>query len=376
MAVEGLEDVVAAETEMSFVDGDEGELVYRGYNIHELASGVAFEELLPLFWDGELPAPERLKQTRRRLEEGRELPSSLRGQLESWARADADPMVALRSFVSALAGYHRNRSQNEEPSEDNREVAFRLTASMPLALSGFQRARQGDAPASPDPSGDLATDFLRRLTGRSPSELEAEVFNTCLVLHADHGLNASTFSARVTASTLSDLYAAVTSAVGTLMGPLHGGANADVMSMLLEIDREGKDPVGHVREKLRAGRKIPGFGHRVYNTEDPRATHLRDRSEQLGEAAGDLRWFEYSRAIEDFMLREKQLHCNVDFYSASTYYQLGIPVDCYPAVFACGRVVGWAGHVMEQRTDNRLIRPRAEYVGPRDRELVPLEERE
>jgi citrate synthase len=246
---------------------------------------------------------------------------------------------------------------------------------LPTALAAFARLREGKEPVSPRTDLDHAANFLYMLNGEEPNEVLAETFDMALVLHADHGLNASTFAAMVTASTLSDLHSAVTSAVGTLAGSLHGGANQNVMRMLEEIDASDKDPVRWVRDALDDGRRVAGFGHRVYNVKDPRAKILGDRSEDLGEAAGDTRWHDYSVAIEEFLAEEKGLAPNVDFYSASTYYQMGIPIDLYTPIFAISRVGGWIAHVLEQYEDNRLIRPRARYVGQKERPFTPIDER-
>jgi citrate synthase len=246
---------------------------------------------------------------------------------------------------------------------------------MPTALAAYVRLRDGEDPVAPRTDLDHAANFLYMLNGERPDEVAAETFDQALVLHADHGLNASTFSAMVTASTLSDLHSAVTSAVGTLAGSLHGGANANVMRMLKEVDESDADPVEWVERALADGRRVPGFGHRVYNVKDPRAKILGERSEALGETSGDRKWYEMSVAIEEYMAEEKGLAPNVDFYSASTYYQMGIPVDVYTPIFAVSRVGGWVAHVLEQYDDNRLIRPRSRYVGPEDRDFVPLAER-
>ncbi|MFB6355695.1 MAG: citrate/2-methylcitrate synthase, partial [bacterium] len=291
------------------------------------------------------------------------------------AGQDVHPMAALRTAVSGMAAFDPDANADPTDAEANRRKANRIAAKMLTIIAAFDRLRRGKEPVYPDSELGQAANFLYMLNDEKPTETDEHVFNTCLNLHADHGFNASTFSARVTASTLSDLHSAIATAIGTLKGPLHGGANTEVMKMLMDIDEKGADPVEYVKEKLQSGEKIMGFGHRVYKTEDPRATHLREMSEKLGEQNNSKQWFEYSRAIEDFLLEDKGINCNVDFYSSSTYYQLGIPIDLYTPIFAASRVVGWIGHVFEQYEENRLIRPRAEYVGPTDRTVTPIAER-
>lgn len=375
MVVEGLEGVTVAESEISVIDGDEGELIYRGYNIHDLAKNIQFEELLPLLWDGELPNESELEETKTRLEENCDVHEDILNVMRTQANQNAHPMGALRTGVSALGAFDPDSGAKPDDHDINMKKAHRITSKIITLIAAFDRYRNGKEPLSPKSDLNHAGNFLYMLNGQEPSDTAEEAFNLCLVLHADHGLNASTFSARVTASTLSDVHSAITSAIGTLKGPLHGGANTEVMRMLLEIDDSGADPVDYVKNKLDQGEKISGFGHRVYETEDPRATHLRQMSQQLGEQQGSTKWFEYSRKIEDFMLEEKGINCNVDFYSASTFYQLGVPIDLYTTIFAASRVVGWLSHVLEQYANNRLIRPRAEYVGPRDRVVTPLADR-
>jgi citrate synthase len=375
MVVEGLEGVVVAESEISVIDGDEGELVYRGYNIHDLAKKIEFEELLSLLWDEDLPNERELQDTRERLDDNRAVNQDVLELMQSQAAQDVHPMAALRTGVSSLSAFDPDADADPQDHEANYRKALRIAGKMITLVAAFNRYREGKEPLSPNSDYNQAANFLYMLNGQEPSETAVDAFNLCLVLHADHGLNASTFSARVTASTLSDIHSAITSAIGTLKGPLHGGANMDVMRMLVNIDEEGADPVEYVKNKLSNGEKIAGFGHRVYETEDPRATHLREMSEELGEQNGTRKWFEYSRQIEDFMLEDKGINCNVDFYSASTFYQLGIPIDLFTTIFASSRAVGWLAHVLEQYENNRLIRPRAEYVGPRDRSVTPLDER-
>jgi citrate synthase len=284
-------------------------------------------------------------------------------------------MAALRSIVSTLSAYDPDADADPTDEDANLRKGRRITAKIPTALAAFARLREGDEPVEPREDLDHASNFLYMLNDEEPDEVLAETFDMALVLHADHGLNASTFSATVTASTLSDLHASITSAIGTLSGSLHGGANQDVMEALLELDGSEKDPIEWVEDRLDAGERVPGFGHRVYNVKDPRAKILSERSESLGEAAGTPKWHDYSVKIEEYMAENKELAPNVDFYSASTYYQMGIPVDIYTPIFAMSRVGGWIAHVLEQYEDNRLIRPRARYVGPDERSVPPIEER-
>jgi len=372
----GLDGVLVAESALSDIDGDEGRLVYRGYDIEDLARGATYEEVLYLLWHGRLPDREELDAFGDAMAGERTIDEEVMRTVRALAEADANPMAALRTAVSMLPAY--DPAPDDIESTD-REVTFakgrRVTAKMPTIVAAFTRVRQGDDPVEPREDLDHAANFLYMLNGIEPDDVAADVFDQALVLHADHGLNASTFAALVTASTLSDVHSAVTSAVGTLKGPLHGGANQDVMEMLKEIDSAEMDPVEWVEAALDEGRRVAGFGHRVYNVKDPRAKILGERSRELGEAAGSVRWYEMSAAIEEYMAEEKGLAPNVDFYSASTYYQMGIPVDIYTPIFAMSRVGGWVAHMSEYIEDNRLIRPRARYVGPRDREFVPVDER-
>jgi citrate synthase len=349
----GLEGVLLDESALSYIDGEAGTLLYRGYRIEELARETSFEEVTHLLWEGQLPDASALASFRSTLAADRAIDASVDAVIETLVAAEETPMAAARL----------------------RETACHVTAQVPTLLAAYHRRREGQRPVAPDPALSHAANFLYMLSGERPDPVIAETFDMALVLHADHGLNASTFSAMVTASTMADLHAAVTAAVGTLSGPWHGGANAAVMQMLREVDASDTPPAEWVAEALEAGRRIPGFGHRVYSVTDPRASILSEASEALAEAAGDPRWIEYSAAIESYMREEKQLAPNVDFYSASMYHQMGIPTDLYTPIFAMSRVVGWAAHIVEQRTDNRLIRPRARYVGPQERPVPPVAER-
>jgi citrate synthase len=371
----GLEGVLVAESELSYIDGDAGELVYRGHTIEDLARGASYEEVLYLLWHGRLPDRDELDGFRDDMAQYRSLDDDVHSLVADLAAADEDPMAAVRTAVSELSAFDADADAEPTDVDANLRKGKRITAKLPTVVAAFARRRDGDDPVEPREDLDHAANFLYMLNDEEPDDVLADVFDQALVLHADHGLNASTFSSMVTASTLADLHAAVTSAVGTLSGSLHGGANANVMRMLQEIDESEKDPVEWVDHALDEGKRVAGFGHRVYNVKDPRAKILGERSEELGEAAGDTKWYEMSVAIEEYMAEEKGLAPNVDFYSASTYYQMGIPVDVYTPIFAMSRVGGWIAHVLEQYDDNRLIRPRARYVGEEDAEFVPLDER-
>ncbi len=372
----GLEGVVVAESALSHIDGDEGELVYRGYAIEDLAREASYEEVLYLLWHGELPDRDELDAFSEAMSAERDVDDGVMDAVRELAAADANPMSALATTVSMLSAYDPDDAETDpDDHEANLRKGRRITVKVPTILAAFSRLRDGDDPVEPREDLGHAENFLYMLNDEEPDDVLAETFDMALVLHADHGLNASTFSSMVTSSTLSDVHSAVTSAIGTLAGPLHGGANANVMRMLKEVDESDAEPVEWVQNALDRGERVMGFGHRVYNVKDPRAKILGEKSEELGEAAGDTKWYEMSAAIEEFMQEEKGLAPNVDFYSASTYYQMGIPIDIYTPIFAMSRVGGWVGHVLEQYDDNRLIRPRAKYVGPRNQEFVPIDER-
>lgn len=367
----GLEDVVANTSEICFIDGHEGRLVYRGYNVADLAETTSFEEVVYLLWEGGLPNKAQLDAFKKELADASKLATPVLDLIRSYPK-DTNPMDALRSAVS-LAGIYDPDGGSMTPDANHRK-AVRLVAQIPAMVAAFDRLRNGKGPIAPDPSLGLAGNFLYMLLGEKPKELHARVFNTALILHADHELNASTFSARVTAGTLSDIYSAITSAVGTLKGPLHGGANEQVMHMLEKIGTvENAKP--WIAEALERKEKIMGFGHRVYRTEDPRAIILRRLSKQVGDDAGDLHWYEMLNEIRDSIMGNKKLYPNVDFYSGSVYFQMGIPTDIFTPVFAISRVSGWTAHVLEQYHNNRLIRPRAEYTGITHRDFVPLDRR-
>ncbi len=360
-APKGLEGIVATTSKICYIDGDRGVLAYRGIDIHELAQYSNFEETCYLLWYGKLPTQAELYELRERLGDERKLDPAILSMLHNAPR-HALPMDVLRTVVSALSFYDPDEKSNDHNA--NIGKAIRLTSQIAMVVAAYDRIRKGHAVVEPDPKLSHAANFLLQLNGRHPLQTEERALDMALILHADHELNASTFAARVTAATLSDMHSAVTSAIGALKGPLHGGANEAVFHILKAIDISAADPVDYVKAMLAQKKKIPGFGHRVYRTEDPRATHLRKMSQELGSAGGQGKWFAMSHKIEKFVSAEKKLNANVDFYSASTYHALGIDDDLFTPVFAVSRISGWAAHVIEQLDDNRLIRPRAEYVGP------------
>jgi citrate synthase len=373
VAGKGLEGVVAANSGICWIDGEAGVLSYRGIDIHELALHSTFEETTSLLWNGILPNPLELREFQSQLTLGRSLDQRMIQMIRSFPRT-ATPMEVLRTAVSALSFY--DADEKDSSHEANVRKCFNLTAQFAMIVAIYDRLRKGLKIVPPDRALNHAANFLWMLNGVKPSETAVKTMDMALVLHAEHELNASTFAARVIAATLSDVHSAVTGAIGALKGPLHGGANEGVMRLLLTIDKAGADPVEYVKNMLAAKQKISGFGHRVYKTEDPRATHLRKMSEQLGRDAGVPKWYEMSRAIELFINSDKKLNANVDFYSASTYATLGIDIDLYTPIFAISRIAGWAAHVIEQLDDNRLIRPRAEYIGPvYPSAYIPMEER-
>ena len=370
-AAAGLRGVVAAQSSIGDVNGEQGVLIYQGYDIHDLAQHSTFEETVFLLWHGRLPDRRELDELKRAVGENYELPPEIVELVRAFPK-DADPMDSLRTAVSALDFY--DKQGHDLTRAGALRTATRLTAQLPVLVAAIDRTRNGREPVRPKPELNIAANFLYMLTGELPSEREARIFDVCLILHADHELNASTFTARVVAGTLADIYGAVTAAIAALSGPLHGGANTAVMRMLLEIGEPGRAEE-YVRNALAQKKKIMGIGHAVYKAEDPRATHLRRFSREMGERKGDTKWFEISRRIEELVKREKGMNPNVDFYSASTYYMMGIPLDLYTPIFAVSRISGWTGHILEQYANNKLIRPRAEYVGPRDLKYVPLDER-
>jgi citrate synthase len=361
VAGKGLEGIVAANSGICFIDGEAGVLAYRGIDIHELAERSNFEETTYLLWNGRLPSELELREFSSQLALARSLDQRIVDMLKTFPTS-ATPMEVLRTTVSALSFYDADEKDNSHDA--NVRKAYNLTAQIAMIVAIYDRIRKGLEVVPPDRSLTHAGNFLWMLNGVKPSETATRTLDVALVLHADHELNASTFAARVIAATLSDIHSAITGAIGALKGPLHGGANEAVMRLLYTIDKAGADPVDYVKNMLAARQKISGFGHRVYKTEDPRATHLRRMSEKLGKDSGHPKWYEMSRAIELHINKDKKLNANVDFYSASTYATLGIDIDLYTPIFAISRMAGWAAHVIEQLDDNRLIRPRAEYIGP------------
>ncbi|HEX2066830.1 MAG TPA: citrate/2-methylcitrate synthase [Candidatus Thermoplasmatota archaeon] len=369
----GLEGIVAAQSGICFIDGERGILSYRGYDINELAPHATFEETTFLLWEGHLPSRKELEAFSARLAASRELPPLALQVLRQVAKA-MGTMDALRTTVSALAA---GRSDADKYAVDvDLQKAVETTAQLATIVAYYHRIRMDKDLVRPDPRLGHAANFLYMLTGRKPTPAAERAFDCALVLHADHDLNASTFSARVTAATLADYHSAITSAIGTLKGPLHGGANIEVMKVLLEIDASHEDPVDWVEHQLAKKRKIPGFGHRVYKTLDPRATHLAKLSQSLGEQAKETKWYEMSLKLQTAMKEQKGIDANVDFFSASSYYVMGIPLDLYTPIFAISRVAGWSAHVLEQHGDNRLIRPLSDYTGPAlGRKWLPLDKR-
>ncbi len=373
----GLADVVAASTALSDIDGLAGRLFYRGYDIDELAGTATFEETAYLLQRGSPASHGELAGYRGEIAAGRTLGKLVSTSLPEIARSQ-QPMEALRSLVS-LASADDPDVDSNEPGPNTRKAA-RLTAQQPVLVAAYDAARRGRESAPADPEAGLAANFLLQITGTPPSERETRILDTCLVLHADHTMNASTFAARVCAATLSDMHSAVVAALGTLKGPLHGGANEQVMRGLAEIRNSGgSDPaaaaVTQVLARLRQGQKIMGFGHRVYRAEDPRTAHLREISAELAAASGDDTYYRMSRKMEEVVFAEKGLYPNVDFYAATVYHYLRIPTDLFTSVFSVSRMAGWTSHVMEQHADNRLIRPDSEYIGDRGRTWTPLDQR-
>jgi citrate synthase len=371
----GLRGVVAASSSIGDVNGEKGELIYQGLDIHDLATKSTFEEVVFLLWNGRLPKRTELDELKSNLASSYELPGQIVELIKGMYKrvpASAEPMDALRTVVSAMAMF------DEESRDLSRDasirVATRLTARFPTIVAAIDRVRNRLDPVAPNPNLNIATNFLYMLKGEMPDEFDAHVIDVALILQADHELNASTFTARVVAGTLADMYSCVTAALGALSGPLHGGANTAVMKTLLEIGSLEKVE-SYIKDALAKKKKIMGFGHAVYRTEDPRATHLRRFSKEMGERKGDTKWYEMTAKIEQLMKSSKGLLPNVDAYSASTYYMMGIPLDLYTPIFAISRISGWTAHILEQYADNKLIRPRAEYIGPRNVPYVPIDER-
>lgn len=366
----GLEGVVATTSSVSSIIDDT--LTYVGYNIDDLAENSSFEEVIYLLWHRELPNQQQLDEIKKELADNAAIPEQVIEQFHSYPINDVHPMAALRTAVSFL-GLHDDHADDMD-EQANYQKAIRLQAKLPTIVTAFSRIRKGLAPVEPRKDLGIAANFLYMLTGEEPSPIAIEAFNKALVLHADHELNASTFAARVTVATLSDIYSGVTSAIGALKGPLHGGANEAVMKMLTEIG-DVENAESYIKNKLDNKEKIMGFGHRVYRQGDPRAKHLREMSKKLGELNGESKWYEMSVKVEEIVTSQKNLPPNVDFYSASVYHSLGIDHDIFTPIFAVSRVSGWLAHILEQYENNRLIRPRAEYTGPDKQNYVSIEER-
>jgi len=370
-ATVGLRGVVAASSSIGDVNGEKGELIYQGIDIHDLAKNSTFEEVIYLLWNGRLPNRAQLDELKRNIATNQELAPEILALMRQFPK-DAEPMDTLRTAVSALDFY--DTGSKDMSREGSVKTATRLTAQFPVIVATLNRLRKGEEPIQAKPELNIATNFLYMLKGEMPSAEDAHILDVALILQADHELNASTFTSRVVAGTLADMYGAVTAAIAALSGPLHGGANTNVMKMLLEIGEVDRvEPF--IKDALAAKRKIMGFGHAVYKTEDPRATNFRRFSKEIAERTGDMKWYEMSLKVEETIMREKGLFPNVDFFSASTFYMMGIPLDLYTPIFAISRISGWTGHILEQYGNNKLIRPRAEYVGPRNVPYVPIDER-
>jgi citrate synthase len=365
----GLDGIVAFSTTKSFIDGQSGDLIYSGYHIDTLAENATFEEVCFLLWNDRLPDKNELDDLNKQLRSKRELPEPVLNYIRS-TNKNAEPMSVLRTAVSMLADF-------ENSSDDIREHAITMTAQMPTIVAAFDRARNGKEIVAPLNEGSTAYNFLYMLNGEKPGEAAERTMDLCLVLHAEHGMNASTFTCRTICATESDMFSAVTGAIGALKGPLHGGANTAVMNTLLKLKEQGDkaDPVAFTKDKLERKEKIMGFGHRVYKTFDPRAVHLRKMSKALAEETGHEYLYEWSEAMLKTMKDEKNIDPNVDFFSATVYYSIGIQPDLYTCIFTMSRVSGWTAHYFEQQANNRLIRPRALYVGEKNLEWVPAEER-
>src|SRR2546422_250745 len=370
-SAKGLEGIVAASTRLSDVKGDIGQLIYCGYDINELAGKVSYEEIVHLLHHDHLPDRKELDELKSLLAAKRELPKGVVEIIKSFPR-DAAPMHAIRTAVSALGCF--DPDADNDSMDANRFKALRLIARIPVITAYFHRHRQGKGLFAPDPSLGEAANFLYMIDGEKPSAEKESTMDMCYVLHADHGMNASTFSARVTIATLSDMYSALTSAIGTLKGPLHGGANEGVIKMLQEIGSLDRVDA-YIEECLAQKKKIMGIGHRVYKTLDPRAPHLKRMAQILSAKIGEPKWIQMSERIAELMLQKKNLHANVDFYSATVYYSLGIPIDLFTPIFAIARTAGWTAHILEQLADNRLIRPQSLYTGPIGLKVIPIDQR-
>lgn len=369
MSTRGLEGVVAAESSVSSII--DGVLTYRGYNIDDLAEHASFEEIVYLLWYGKLPNQNELDHLKKELADQSPIPQEVVEQIRLYPK-NIHPMAALRTAISALALYDDEADMMDEAV--NKRKAVRIQAKISTVVAAFARIRDGKEPVAPRSDLSFAANFLYMLTGEEPSQVSVDAFNKALVLHADHEFNASTFTSRVTVATLSDIYSGIVSAIGALKGPLHGGANEQVMAMLEKIGEVDRAEA-YILNALHNKEKIMGFGHRVYKNGDPRAKHLKEMSRQLTELTGEVKWYEMSVKIQEIVEREKGLKPNVDFFSASVYHSLGIPRDLFTPIFAVSRTSGWIAHILEQYSNNRLIRPRADYIGPEKNTYVPIEQR-
>jgi citrate synthase len=370
-ATAGLRGVVAAQSAIGDVDGEKGILIYQGYDIHDLAEHSTFEEVIFLLWNGRLPNRTELDEHTASIRRNYDAPKEVIELMKQYPK-ESDPMDVLRTSVSSLDLYDPKGQGTDRESAVG--AAVRITARMGTLAAAWDRIRNGKEVVAPDANLSIAENFLYMLRGEKADPEEARMFDIALILHADHELNASTFTTRVVAGTLADMYGSVTAGIAALSGPLHGGANTAVMKMLIEIDDPAKIDAW-VEDALENKKKIMGIGHAVYKTEDPRATWLRKFSKQMADRKGESKWFEMSQRIEQLMHEKKGMYPNVDFYSASTYYLMGIPLDLYTPIFAVSRISGWTGHILEQYANNKLIRPRAEYIGKRDQKYVPIGER-
>jgi citrate synthase len=376
----GLEGVVVAESELSHIDGDAGTLIYRGYDIEDLAAGASYEEVLYLLWHGSLPTREQLEEFSDAMASEHAVDESVIEALRTLAAEDERPMAALRTGVSMLSATDPEADADPRDAEVARRKGRRIVARIPTILAAYDRLRRGKEPVEPDESLSYAGNFLYMLTGEQPGDVAEETFDMALTLHADHGFNASTFTAMVIASTFADVYSSVTGGIGALSGPLHGGANQDVMEALFDLDESDMTAREWVVDMVERGERVPGWGHRVYSVTDPRAKILRSKLEDLASASGETKWLDYTSTVAEYLteeqdLPEKGIAPNVDFYSGSVYYQLGIPIDMYTPIFAMARSGGWLAHVFEYQSDNRLIRPRGRYIGPDSREFLGVDDR-
>lgn len=370
----GLDGIVAFSTTKSSIDGQKGELIYSGYNIDVLADSATFEEVCFLLWNDRLPNKSELDDLKKQLINQRELPKPVLEYIKT-TNKEAEPMAVVRTAVSMLADFETDSTGDK--AKDSRNHAISMTAQIPTIIAAFDRSRKGKEIVSPLKEGSTAFNFLYMLNGEKPGDAAEKTMDLCLILHAEHGMNASTFTARTICATESDMFSAVTGAIGALKGPLHGGANTAVMNTLLELEKEGDsaDAVEFTKMKLKNKEKIMGFGHRVYKTFDPRAVHLRKMSKKLSEETGHENLYQWSEDMLKTMKEEKDIDPNVDFFSATVYYSIGIQPDLYTCIFTMSRFSGWSAHYIEQSENNRLVRPRALYIGEKNLEWTPVEKR-